>query len=285
MGDSMITRRTFFNCVAGGVFAHALRVRGQQSSTGARRPLDTLPGAEKNRKLKVVFVGAHVDDWIFCVGTLARYAREGHDVLCFSFTPGDSQGIADAHHMPLDKLAALRTEDGMRGTILFGSRLKVLDQHNQKMRVDPETYIEFDKTLAAENPDVVFGMWPLQFHPDHRAAGNLAFNAWLQSGMKFKFYFCETWPGGEETSQQFAPNRWVDVESVFDLSREAIMANTLEGKGLWADYEMCAKFRGREYGCQYAEAFVRIVTVGSEKMPEHPVPGLWYSGLNLSHDE
>jgi hypothetical protein len=54
---------------------------------------------------------------------------------------------------------------------------------------------------------------------------------------------------------------------------------------LWADYEMCAKFRGREYGCQYAEAFVRIVTVGSEKMPEHPVPGLWYSGLNLSHDE
>ncbi len=81
--------------------------------------------------------------------------------------------------------------------------------------VDPETYIEFDKTLAAENPDVVIGMWPLQYHPDHRAAGNLAFNAWLQSGMKFEFYFCETLPGGEQTSQQFAPNRWVDVESVW----------------------------------------------------------------------
>jgi LmbE family N-acetylglucosaminyl deacetylase len=262
-----------------------MRVRGQQSSTGAGKPVDTLPGAEKNRKLKVVFVGAHVDDWVFCVGTLARYAREGHDVLCFSFTPGDSQAIADAHHMPLDKLAALRTADGMRGTKLFGARLKVLDQHNQKMRVDPETYIEFDKTLAAENPDVVFGLWPLQFHPDHRAAGNLAFNAWLQSGMKFDFYFCETFPGDEQTPQQFAPNRWVDVESVFDLSREAIMANTLEGKGLWDDYEMCAKFRGREYGCQYAESFVRIVTVGSMKTPENPVPGLWYSGLNLAHDQ
>lgn len=281
----MITRRTFFNCVAGSMFVHALDAHGQQSSTGSFKPVDTLPGSEKNRKLKVVFVGAHVDDWVFCVGTLARYAREGHDVLCFSFTPGDSQGIADAYHMPLEKLAALRTEDGMRGTKLFGSRLKVLDQHNQKMRVDPETYIAFDKTLGAENPDVVFGMWPLQFHPDHRAAGNLAFNTWLQSEMKFEFYFCETFPGVEESSQQFAPNRWVDVESVFDLSRDAIMANSLEGKSLWADYEMCSTFRGREYGCQYAEAFVRIITVGHQKALKNPVPGLWNSGLSLAHDD
>jgi LmbE family N-acetylglucosaminyl deacetylase len=244
-----------------------------------------LPGAEKNRKLKVVFVGAHVDDWVFCAGTLARYAREGHNVLCFSFTPGDSQGIADAYHMPLAKLAALRTEDGMKGTKIFGSRLQVLGQHNQKMVVDPETYIEFDKTLGAENPDVVIGLWPLQYHPDHRAAGDLAYNAWLQSGMKFEFFFCETFPGGEESSQQFAANRWVDVQSVFDLSREAIMANSLEGKSLWADYVMTTTFRGREYGCQYAEAFVRIITVGSEKAPKNPVPGLWYSGLQLSHDE
>jgi len=281
----MITRRTFFNCVAGSVFAHALRIRGQQSSTGARKPVDTLPGSEKNRKLKVVFVGAHVDDWVFCVGTLARYAREGHDVLCFSFTPGDSQGIANAYHMPLDKLAALRTGDGIRGTKLFGARLRVLDQHNQKMRVDPEAYIAFNKTLAAETPDVVFSLWPLQFHPDHRAAGNLAFNAWLQSNMKFQFYFCETWAGEEETSQQFAPNRWVDIESVYDLSQKAIMANTLEGKALLDDFELSAKFRGKEYGCQYAEAFVRIVTTGSVKTPENPVPGLWYSGLDLAQDE
>ncbi len=281
----MITRRTFFNGMACGVLAHALRLRGQQSSTAALKPVDTLPGAETNRKLKVVFVGAHIDDWSFCVGTLARYAREGHDVLCFSFTPGDSQGMANEYHMPLDKLAALRREVAMKGTKLIGAQLKVLDQNNQKMRVDPETYMEFNKTLAAEKPDVVIGMWPLQFHPDHRAAGNLAFNAWLQSGMKFEFYFCESWDSSEGTSQQFAPNRWVDVESVYDLSRQAIMDNTLDGKSIWADYELCAKFRGKEYGCRYAEAFVRIVTVGSMTVPKNPVPGLWYSGLNPAHDE
>jgi hypothetical protein len=64
------------------------------------------------------------------------------------------------------------------------------------------------------------------------------------------------------------------------------MGNTLEDtKAIWADYETCVRFRGAEYGCQYAEAFVHIVTVGSVKVPPNPVPGLWYSGLDPAHDE
>ena len=165
----------------------------------------------------------------------------------------------------------------MRGTRLFGGQLKILNQHNQNMHIDPETYAEFSKTLAAEAPDVVIGLWPLQYHPDHLAAGNLAFHAWMQNGMKFEFYFCETPPGGEVTPQLFLPNRWVDVESVRDLSREAVMANTLEGKALWADYEMCTKFRGRGYGCYYADAFVRIVTVGSVDS-RNLTPHRWFGG-------
>ena len=57
-------------------------------------------------------------------------------------------------------------------------------------------------------------------------AGNFAFNAWLASGMKFDFFFCETWPGGETSPNCSLPDRWVDVESVMDLSRQAIVANT-----------------------------------------------------------
>lgn len=279
-----MTRRKLFNWAATGLVAQSMRARGQQASTRQLKPLDSLPGAEKHRKLKVVFIGAHVDDWIFCVGTLARYAREGHDVLCFSFTPGDSQGMADARHMPLEKLAALRRDDAMRGTKLFGATLRILNQHNQKMHVDPETYDEFNKTLAPENPDVVIGLWPLQYHPDHRAAGEIAFNSWLASGMKFEFLFCETWPGSETTPQLFVPDRWIDVESVKDVSRQAILSNTLEANALWADYEMCTKFRGRGYGCQYAEAFVRIATVASLD-PKNLAPRRWSEGgLQVSHD-
>ena len=278
-----MTRRKLFKSAAGGVLAHVLLAHGQQSPQKALMPLDTLPGAEKNRKLKVVFVGAHVDDWDNCAGTLARYAREGHEVLCLSFTPGDSQGMADAYHMSVDKLAAIRREDAMKGTKLIGARFQVLDQHNQKMRVDPETYDEFNKTISAENPDVVFGMWPLEFHPDHRAAGQFALNAWLASGMKFMFYFCEAQAASEMILQSFVPNRWVDIESVIDLKRECLLANTFD-KQWWPECELWAKFRGGEYGCEFAEAFFHIATVGSIA-PHNQAPRRWVEGgLQLSHD-
>ena len=78
-----MTRRSFFS--AGRVaYSPTSFLRRPTIVSGAGKTTGSLPDSEKNRKLKVVFVGAHVDDWIFCVGTLARYTREGHDVLCYS---------------------------------------------------------------------------------------------------------------------------------------------------------------------------------------------------------
>jgi LmbE family N-acetylglucosaminyl deacetylase len=279
-----MTRRTLFNGMAGGVLADVLLAGEQQPSKKVLTPADVLPETEKKRKLKVVYVGAHVDDYGTCAGTLARYAREGHEVLCYSLTPGDSQGMANARNMPVEKLAALRREDAIRGANIIGAQFKVLNQRNQNMRVDPETYDDFNKTLAAENPDVVFGMWPLEFHPDHRAAAMLAYNAWLASGMKFAFYFSETQEAGEMTVQQFAPNRWVDIEPVIDLKRESVLANTFI-KEWWPECELWAKFRGGEYGCQYAEAFVRIMTVASVS-PRNIAPKRWYTGgVQITRDK
>ena len=277
-------RRTLCSWAAGSMLAQLSSARGAQSAAKAGKPPDTLPGAEKNRKLKVVFVGAHVDDWGVCNGTLARYGRDGHDVLCLSLTPGDSIMMSKRLKMPLEELCAARQEQAIRGTKIIGARFRALkSQSNQKMRVDAEAYLDFNKTLAAENPDVVFGMWPIEFHPDHRAAANLAFNAWLQSGMKFDFYFSETGEANEMTSQLFVPNRWVDITSVYELKHQSFMANTFINTG-WHNAELWTKFRGAEYGCQYAEAFVRVHTVGSVGMPEDPKPGLWWQGLHPARD-
>ena len=115
------------------------------------------------------------------------------------------------------------------------------------------------------------------------AAANLAFNAWLQNGMKFQLYFCET-PGGTEMQpQQFIPNRRVDVESVADLKRESFLANAFI-KHSWPETDLWAKFRGMEYGCKYAEAFVHMATVATMP-PENIYPKRWYyGGLRLGHD-
>ena len=281
-----ITRRKLFRWTASGAPALPLIAAaqtGQRSGAKQGVPADTLPGSELNRKLKVVFVGAHVDDWVDCAGTIARYTRSGHAALLLSFTPGDSRSMADMNHLTVDEIAAIRRDDALRGAKILGAELRFLDQHNQNMQVNPEVYDRFNKLLAAEKPDVVFGMWPLEFHPDHRAVANISYNAWLQSGLKFQYFFCETAGGGEMQPQQFIPSRYVDVESVMEQKRAAHEANRYIKMGE-PNAELWARFRGMEYGCQYAEAFVRILTV--LKMPsENITPRRWYyGGLRDHHD-
>ena len=253
-----------------------------KDSSGSASPPADLPETQGNRKLKVVFVGAHTDDWTDCAGTMARYTRHGHDVKFISFTPGDSRSMADSAHMSVTDMAALRREQAIKGAGILGAKMVFLDQHNQHM-LDPASYQDCNKILLAEKPDVVFTMWPLEFHADHRAAGNLAYNTWLQSGMKFALLFCETPGGTEMQTQQFVPNRFVDVGSVMALKRESFLVNTFI-KDSWPETEVNCKFRGREYGCQYAEAFVCVHTVAS--MPERNLyPNWWYyGGLKLAQD-
>ena len=191
--------------------------------------------------------------------------------------------MADMNGLALDELAANRREDALKGAKILGAELRFLDQHNQNMQVNPEVYSEFNKLLAAEKPDVVFGMWPLEFHPDHRAVANISYNAWLQSGLAFRYFFCETPGGGEMTAQQFVPSCYVDVESVMPQKRAAHAANRYIQKGI-PDADLLARFRGMEYGCQYAEAFVHINTV-SKMPPENITPRRWYyGGLRSHHD-
>jgi N-acetylglucosamine malate deacetylase 1 len=282
-----ITRRSLLRWTGSGGILSPLAQGAQITGGPTRRkeavPADTLPGLELNRKLRVVFVGAHVDDWIDCAGTIARYTNSGHSALLFSFTPGDSVSMADMNRISVDKIAAIRRDDALRGARILGAELRFLDQHNQNMQVNPEVYNKFNKTLMAEKPDVVFGMWPLEFHPDHRAVANISYNAWLQSGLKFQYFFCETAGGTEMQPQQFIPSRYVDIESVMEQKRAAHEANRYIKKGV-PIAELWARFRGMEYGCQYAEAFVRIQTV-LKMPPENITPRRWYyGGLRDHHD-
>src|SRR3954464_587618 len=132
-----MTRRKFFRWTAGGGILSPLmegaQTAGQLPARKQPVPADTLPGSELNRKLKVIFVGAHVDDWIDCAGTIARYTSSGHAALLLSFTPGDSRSMADMNKLSVEKIAAIRREDAMAGAKIIRAELRILDQHNQNM--------------------------------------------------------------------------------------------------------------------------------------------------------
>jgi hypothetical protein len=129
-----LSRRSLFKnaVVMAGILPASASQMGQRSNKKAV-PADELPGAELKRKLKVVFVGAHVDDYTVCAGTIARYANSGHQALLYSFTPGDSRSMADMNGLSLDELAANRREDALKGAKILGAELRFLDHNTTKI--------------------------------------------------------------------------------------------------------------------------------------------------------
>jgi len=225
--------------------------------TGEARPAQ--------RRLKVIVVGAHVDDpQSGCGGTMARYADLAHEVIALSLTRGDSESIAASLHMPPQELAAKRHADALRSCELLKCRMLALHYINRRAEVTMARYKEFGAILLDQKPDVVFTHWPIDTHPDHRAASLLTYDAWLRGGKKFPLYFYEVELG--QQTQDFSPTHYVDITEVAERKKAACYANTLTVQGWWPLHEEMERFRGTETGCQFAEAFNRHPQSPSEPL-------------------
>jgi LmbE family N-acetylglucosaminyl deacetylase len=221
-------------------------------------PLVMVSGAGNaqaaQRKLKVIVVGAHVDDpQSGCGGTIARCADRSHDVVALSLTRGDSESIAASLHMPPQELAAKRYADALRSCALLNCRLVALNYINRGIAVTMAGYKEFADVLLSQKPDIVFTHWPIDTHPDHRAASLLTYDAWLRSGKKFPLYFYEVEMG--QQTQDFWPTHYVDITEVAERKKAACYANTVTVQGWWPLHEDMQRFRGDQKGCKFAEAF------------------------------
>jgi N-acetylglucosamine malate deacetylase 1 len=211
-----------------------------------------------DRKLKVVAVGAHVDDaQAGCGGTMALYADRGHEVAALSLTHGDSESIARGLRMPEKELAARRSAEAVTSCDLLRARIRFLDEINGRTELSPASYERFSAALQEERPDVVFTHWPIDTHRDHRTASLLTYDAWLRGGKRFELYFYEVELGTQ--TQSFVPNHYVDITAVEARKRESCFANTVTIGSWWPMHETMHRGRGMEAGYQAAEAFIRPV--------------------------
>ena len=225
---------------------------------------DNQAPAKSHRKLKVIVVGAHVDDpQSGCGGLISLCARSAHEVVALSLTRGDSDSIARSLRMAPHALAAKRHEDAVRSCAVLKCRLTVLSYINRAVVITPERYEEFSKTLLVQTPDVVFTHWPIDSHPDHRAASLLTYNAWLDGGRKFPLFFYEVELGRQ--TQDFLPTYYVDITSVAEQKKAAAFENSITVGGWWPLHEDMQHMRGLESGCQFAEAFHL-----HPQSPDHP---------------
>lgn len=126
-------------------------------------------------KLNYLAVGAHPDDMEAAMGgCLWKLARAGHDVRIVSLTNGN----AGHHLMRPPELAARRKTEAEQVKALAGlAEYRILNIPDGRLEVslaNRDTVIRLIRELV---PDVIFSLRAWDYHPDHRAAGQLVQDA------------------------------------------------------------------------------------------------------------
>src|SRR5208283_1917387 len=125
---------------------------------------------QRGKTMNVLFVGAHPDDIeIFCGGTAARYAAEGHKLFFCIATNGN----AGHSTYTKEEIGAIRHKEALRGAALVGAQLIWLDYDDEFLFDDRDTRLKFIEAFRIAKPDVVFCHWPDDYNPDHSISGRI----------------------------------------------------------------------------------------------------------------
>jgi LmbE family N-acetylglucosaminyl deacetylase len=133
-----------------------------------------LPDNEDDR-IRVIAIFAHPDDGDAKMGgTAAMLAEKGYAVKFLSITNGDAGHHEEGGGMLAKRRRAEAAEAGRRLGI---DEYKVLDNHDGELL--PELHIrqQVIREIRDWNADVVLGLRPNDYHPDHRYAGVLVQDA------------------------------------------------------------------------------------------------------------
>jgi LmbE family N-acetylglucosaminyl deacetylase len=124
--------------------------------------------------MRLMFIGAHPDDGDGRAGGLAaRCVERGGEALFVSTTNGN----AGHHEMVPDELARRRREEARRAGEVIGADYLVLDHDDGKLSPAVAIREELIGLIRDFNPDLLLGLRPVDYHPDHRAAGELVMDA------------------------------------------------------------------------------------------------------------
>jgi LmbE family N-acetylglucosaminyl deacetylase len=207
-----------------------------------------------NEKLKIIVAGAHPDDpESGCGGTMAVLAEEGHEVVSAYLTRGEA-GIQGTS---FEEAAKMRTAEALKACKILNVRAEFLGQIDGSCEITTARYTEMHDFFEREKPDIVFTHWPIDSHRDHRICSVLVYDAWISLGKKFLLFYFEV-ESGKQT-QNFSPSSYVDISSVIIKKGDANMAHSSQNPQDWYlnIHRPMEMFRGLEYNCKYAEAFVR----------------------------
>lgn len=226
--------------------------------------------------IKVMVVMPHPDDAEFgCAGTVARWVREGREVIYVVCTNGD-KGSSDPN-MTSPALAEIRHNEQLEAAKILGVKEVIfLDYPDGGLEDTPEFRGDLVRLIRKFRPDVVMTNDPYRkymSHRDHRITGSVTLDAVYPycrdrlfypeheaEGLK-PHYVREIFIWGSEDADTF-----IDVSETFDLKIAALSChNSQLGQRidmLKPRMKERAEKMGLAHGVPMAEAFHRIVMPG-----------------------
>lgn len=146
------------------------------------------PAHAQDGKLRIIAFGAHPDDnELRLAGTAAMWAALGHQVKFVSVTNGDIGHWKEAG----GPLARRRTAEVQETAKILGITSQVLDIHDGELEPTLENRRTITRLIRDWKADIVLGHRPNDYHPDHRAVGQLVQDA---SYMVTVPFFCPDTP-------------------------------------------------------------------------------------------
>jgi len=204
------------------------------------------------KQQKLIVFGAHPDDpESGCGGLIANAVAAGHAVHCLYGTTFRAWREYDGRPE-----REVRSNEAIAACRVLGATWEFFEYEHEHIDVSIANRQHVAEVIAAQAPDIVVAHWPIDTHPDHRAVGVLALDAYL-AHQSYAFYFLEVMTGRQ--SLRFSPTHYVDISAVAEKKRAAIMCHvSQEPEAIWADHEIMHRFRGRECAVERAEAYVRV---------------------------
>lgn len=124
--------------------------------------------SQEKKVLNIIAIGAHPDDCDSKFGgTAALFAKMGHNVKFVALTNGDaghqSQGGG--------ALGKRRRAEAKKAAEILGIEYDVLDNHDGELIPTLNVRHQVIRKIREWNADIVLGLRPNDYHPDHRNAG------------------------------------------------------------------------------------------------------------------
>ena len=129
----------------------------------------------QEKSLNIIAVFAHPDDADGRIAGMAiKWAKMGHKVKFVSLTNGDGGSYTTGGARLAQRRRAESAEAGRRYGI---AEYKTLDNHDTELMPTLEIRKQVISEIRNWNADIVIGLRPNDYHPDHRYAGVLVMDA------------------------------------------------------------------------------------------------------------